>query len=497
MAVGRSETQPKSVTWKELATHNTKDDCWVAVDGKVYNVTSWLPKHPGGDDLVLMSAGRDITNLFESYHPLSDLPCQVLKKFYVCDIADNELPRFVNKSPFYQTLSQRIKAHFKARNIDPQHDWRIYLRHLSVFVLFLGAFYFAHFFTSNTLLSCLFAIVFGASEAIFGMHVLHDACHAAVSHKPFVWRYLGACYEQFIGASFYAWMHQHVIGHHVYTNVRNADPDLGEGEVDFRRVSPYQPKHWFYRFQHIYAPLMYCLLVFKYRIQDAGSYTHKMNGRIRVGPTPLFWLLSYVSSKGLFLLARLVLPYFLSANSFAKIILYMVISEIVHGYYLALIFQVSHVADDLDFHITTLEDQSSEPAPINEDWAMLQVKTTQDYAHNAGLTSYFTGALNYQVVHHLFPTVSQTFYPEIAPIVLQTCKEYNVPYKVLPDFTSAVLSHLSYLKKMGDPNALFLEMPSNAVNGEWSTHPTTPAANKDKKAQPTTTTQQRKSVKSA
>ena len=37
-----------------------------------------------------------------------------------------------------------------------------------------------------------------------------------------------------------------------------------------------------------------------------------------------------------------------------------------------------------------------------------------------------------QVVHHLFPGVCHTHYPAIAPIVLDTCKEFNVPYKVYP-----------------------------------------------------------------
>jgi fatty acid desaturase len=36
------------------------------------------------------------------------------------------------------------------------------------------------------------------------------------------------------------------------------------------------------------------------------------------------------------------------------------------------------------------------------------------------------------VVHHLFPSICHTHYPAIAPIVLQTCKEFSVPYMVYP-----------------------------------------------------------------
>ena len=37
-----------------------------------------------------------------------------------------------------------------------------------------------------------------------------------------------------------------------------------------------------------------------------------------------------------------------------------------------------------------------------------------------------------QVVHHLFPGICHTYYPAIAPIVLATCQEFNIPYKVYP-----------------------------------------------------------------
>ena len=41
-----------------------------------------------------------------------------------------------------------------------------------------------------------------------------------------------------------------------------------------------------------------------------------------------------------------------------------------------------------------------------------------------------------QVVHHLFPGICHTHYPAIAPIVMDTCKEFNVPYKVYPTVSS-------------------------------------------------------------
>lgn len=46
------------VSHSELAKHNTPTDCWMAVRGKVYNVTRYLEYHPGGQDQLLRGAGR-------------------------------------------------------------------------------------------------------------------------------------------------------------------------------------------------------------------------------------------------------------------------------------------------------------------------------------------------------------------------------------------------------------------------------------------------------
>ncbi|KAK8567367.1 hypothetical protein V6N13_105339 [Hibiscus sabdariffa] len=58
-------TLTKLYTMQEASQHNTKDDCWVVIDGKVYDVSSYLDEHPGGDDVVLAATGKDATDDFE------------------------------------------------------------------------------------------------------------------------------------------------------------------------------------------------------------------------------------------------------------------------------------------------------------------------------------------------------------------------------------------------------------------------------------------------
>jgi cytochrome b involved in lipid metabolism len=47
----------KQYTWKEVAKHNSEESCWVALDRKVYDVTGFLEKHPGGKEYLLLAAG--------------------------------------------------------------------------------------------------------------------------------------------------------------------------------------------------------------------------------------------------------------------------------------------------------------------------------------------------------------------------------------------------------------------------------------------------------
>jgi fatty acid desaturase len=102
---------------------------------------------------------------------------------------------------------------------------------------------------------------------------------------------------------------------------------------------------------------------------------------------------------------------------------------------------VSHISDVAEYY--------DEKSLLKEEWAILQVKTSVDYAHGSWLWTYLSGALNYQVVHHLFPGVSQYHYPKIAPIVMEVCKKHGLRYNVLPDFNEAISSHLRHLANMG------------------------------------------------
>jgi Cytochrome b5-like Heme/Steroid binding domain len=52
-----------------VAKHRSPDDCWIIVDGDVYDVTDFLDSHPGGPNAILLHAGRDATAVYGPIHP--------------------------------------------------------------------------------------------------------------------------------------------------------------------------------------------------------------------------------------------------------------------------------------------------------------------------------------------------------------------------------------------------------------------------------------------
>ncbi|EEQ90602.1 L-lactate dehydrogenase (cytochrome), variant 2 [Blastomyces dermatitidis ER-3] len=57
----------------EVAKHNSPDSCWVVLYGKVYDVTEFLPHHPGGAQIILQLAGKDATEEYDPIHPSGTL----------------------------------------------------------------------------------------------------------------------------------------------------------------------------------------------------------------------------------------------------------------------------------------------------------------------------------------------------------------------------------------------------------------------------------------
>ena len=86
------------------------------------------------------------------------------------------------------------------------------------------------------------AVTYGVLQALNSVHLMHDASHGAVGNSQLWWKTIGRLTLDWIsGSSMLAWHNQHIVGHHAYTNVYGADPDLPQRSIgDVRRLVPNQ-----------------------------------------------------------------------------------------------------------------------------------------------------------------------------------------------------------------------------------------------------------------
>ena len=77
---GRSNK--RIISLDEVKKHIKKDDAWTIIHNKVYNITSWIPKHPGGD-IIMQAVGKDATQLFLNNNHPSYVKKTILPKYYI------------------------------------------------------------------------------------------------------------------------------------------------------------------------------------------------------------------------------------------------------------------------------------------------------------------------------------------------------------------------------------------------------------------------------
>ncbi|GAA0174980.1 oxidoreductase [Lithospermum erythrorhizon] len=84
-------SETKVFTFQEVVDHNKKHDCWLVISGKVYDVTSFLDDHPGGDDVMINATGKDATDDFEDVGHSNDAR-EEMKKYCIGEVETSTLP---------------------------------------------------------------------------------------------------------------------------------------------------------------------------------------------------------------------------------------------------------------------------------------------------------------------------------------------------------------------------------------------------------------------
>jgi linoleoyl-CoA desaturase len=110
----------------------------------------------------------------------------------------------------------------------------------------------------------------------------------------------------------------------------------------------------------------------------------------------------------------------------------------------SIIFQVQHVVEGAVYPERNLDTNS-----VDAEWAVVQAESSADFGLRNRLLTWYSGALNYHIEHHLFPKVAHTRLPELRNIVRATCAEFGVRQLEFPTLRAAVRSHARFLRRMG------------------------------------------------
>jgi len=89
---GKTNTMASAYDLTEVSRHNVPSNLWVASRGKVFDVTRFVGRHPGGSDVLVEHAGSDVTDVMAAMEPHRHSKCayDLLDEYYIGDLKEGE-----------------------------------------------------------------------------------------------------------------------------------------------------------------------------------------------------------------------------------------------------------------------------------------------------------------------------------------------------------------------------------------------------------------------
>ncbi len=356
---------------------------------------------------------------------------------------------------FYQSLKTAVDQYFEINHIKKTGDWRLYIKTITLVSAAIIIYGTLIFFKMNALPALLLCALLGFVFASIGFGVMHDANHGSYSTKPWLNDTLGLTANA-LGASSFFWKQKHNIIHHTYTNVDGIDDDIAKSPIIRQcETQKWVPAH---KIQHLYLLPIYALSsIFWLFFMDFTKYfTRKIYTTEAWKLTPKNHLIFWVT-KILYFTFYMIIPAIVWGCG--PWLLGFMVLHIVMGITLSLTFQLAHVVENTEFENVALD----ETKHVETAWAEHEVRTSSNFAMNNPVVSWFVGGLNFQIEHHLFPKISHVHYPAISKIVMEKCKEFNLPYNKYDTMFGAMASHFRVMKLLGKKPVVIKQQQSQAA----------------------------------
>lgn len=429
-----STSKTKIWTLAELNQEETKKKySWIILDRKVYNISTWMKKHPGGDLILQHYLYKDASDEYRVYHP-EFVSQKILPNFQIGVLADSEVILTDSKlAREFRDLFNKLHSNGFFEN---KYGFYILEGIKCLSLLFLSIWFIMNNPTNSAfivIIAAFFMAAFWQQLAFVG----HDLGHNGVTGIMEVDHFIGILVGNFFGAISIGWWKDNHNVHHVVTNDPEHDPDIQH--LPFLAVtsrlfnnlySSYYERtlkfdgasKTFIKLQHY---LFYVIMFFgKYNLLAQSLLYITTNRRTKYRIFELLSILAFLAWYSL-LVSRIET----GLNRLIFIILSNGITALLHVQ-----ITISHFA------------MCTEARGDKEEFFRHQLRTTMDVDCSTWM-DWLHGGLQFQVVHHLFPRMPRRNLREASKLVLEMSNKYNIDYRKY-DFIGGNIYVLGHLKKV-------------------------------------------------
>ncbi|XP_005531827.1 PREDICTED: fatty acid desaturase 1-like [Pseudopodoces humilis] len=421
---------PQLFTWEEIRTRNGREqgqEQWLVLDRKVYDVSTFSKRHPGGSRVISHYAGQDATDAFVAFHNDKSLVKKYLKSLLIGELAPDQPSFESNKKKSLLEDFRELRCTIEKMGLLRPNYFFFFLIFLHLLVLDAASWLVVWYF-GISLVPFLAGMVFFTTAQIQMGWFQHDLGHCSVFRKP-RWNHLLqiVVINMLKGLPASWWNHLHN-QHHAKPNCFRKDPDLNMHPLLFSlgrtlsvELGKQKKKFMPYNYQHKYfvflAPLalipFFQLSIFYFAIKRK-----KWLDLILIVAFNVRVCLMYVPLMG-----------------FKNFMVYYWLSRYLESTWFIWVTQMNHIPMNIDYD-------------KNKDWVSTQLHATCN-VNQSVFNDWFTGHLNFQIEHHLFPTMPRHNYWKVAPLVKSLCDKHGIEYKTKTLLT-AFIDILHSLKDSGD-----------------------------------------------
>uniref|UniRef100_A0A3Q3BET7 acyl-CoA (8-3)-desaturase n=1 Tax=Kryptolebias marmoratus TaxID=37003 RepID=A0A3Q3BET7_KRYMA len=414
-------------TWEEVQKHSSKNDQWLVVDRKVYNITQWAKRHPGGSRIISHYAGEDATEAFAAFHPDLRFVQKFLTPLLVGELAATEPSQDGKKnSAIIQDFDDlRVQAEKEGLFRAEPLFFCLHLGHILLLEA-LAWLMVSNWGTSWTL-TLLCAVMLATAQSQAGW-LQHDFGHLSVFKKS-KWNHL---VHKFVighlkGASANWWNHRH-FQHHAKPNTFRKDPDiymldifvLGKTqpvEYGIKKIK-YMPYNYQHHYFHLVAPPLLIPVFYNFNIMKTMVTRRDWVDLAWATTYYLRYFYCYIPLFGL--LGSLGLMFFV---------------RFLESHWFVWVTQMNHLPMEIEHE-------------RHQDWLTMQLQSTCNIEQSF-FNDWFSGHLNFQIEHHLFPRMPRHNYHLVAQRVRELCEKHGIPYQ-MKTLWRGMVDVVRSLKSSGD-----------------------------------------------